>query len=216
MPSRCTACKREHGRLRAKSYADAQRACEQPPRMCPACAEITERNARGSCKPCARRSARAAYYRDPVGSVARAREWERMNQDRLNTPERIEQRRASAVERARKWREANPGADSAASRRWQEANPESVRRNAARYRARKLDALIHDVPEIMVWEFNPAGPGCCNYCACELSFKDRRAWHIDHVIPLARGGMHEIGNLVIACASCNLRKHDRTPDEWAA
>jgi 5-methylcytosine-specific restriction endonuclease McrA len=30
--------------------------------------------------------------------------------------------------------------------------------------------------------------------------------HIDHIIPLSRGGRHSIGNLAPACAACNLKK----------
>jgi len=37
---------------------------------------------------------------------------------------------------------------------------------------------------------------------------------LDHVIPQSRGGSHESDNLVCACASCNSRKRNRTPEEW--
>lgn len=37
--------------------------------------------------------------------------------------------------------------------------------------------------------------------------------HIDHVIPVVRGGSDDISNLATACAVCNLLKSDRTPDE---
>lgn len=30
--------------------------------------------------------------------------------------------------------------------------------------------------------------------------------HLDHIIPLAKGGRHSIGNIAGACASCNLQK----------
>lgn len=33
-----------------------------------------------------------------------------------------------------------------------------------------------------------------------------KSQHIDHVIPLARGGRHSIGNLAPSCADCNHRK----------
>lgn len=36
----------------------------------------------------------------------------------------------------------------------------------------------------------------------------------DHVIPLARGGRHAIGNLIPACGSCNSSKNDRLLIEW--
>lgn len=41
------------------------------------------------------------------------------------------------------------------------------------------------------------------------------ACHADHVIPLSRGGLHDLTNLVIACAACNVKKHARMPEVWA-
>lgn len=38
---------------------------------------------------------------------------------------------------------------------------------------------------------------------------------LDHIIPLSFGGTHDIGNLVLACKSCNSRRHSRhTYDEY--
>jgi 5-methylcytosine-specific restriction endonuclease McrA len=49
--------------------------------------------------------------------------------------------------------------------------------------------------------------GKCVYCGADADT-------IDHVLPLSRGGLHEIDNLVPACSSCNFEKHDKTPMEW--
>ncbi len=49
--------------------------------------------------------------------------------------------------------------------------------------------------------------GRCAYCAAPWE-------HLDHVVPISRGGRHELGNVVPACAACNLRKNKRTPAEW--
>ena len=38
--------------------------------------------------------------------------------------------------------------------------------------------------------------------------------HIDHKIPLVRGGSHTAVNLVSACASCNWAKRDKTDEEF--
>ena len=39
-------------------------------------------------------------------------------------------------------------------------------------------------------------------------------WHVDHVIPLARGGRSEKNNLVACCKECNTRKKTSLPQEW--
>lgn len=40
-------------------------------------------------------------------------------------------------------------------------------------------------------------------------------YHIDHLIPLARGGHNWPSNIVLACPQCNQSKHDKMPHEWA-
>jgi 5-methylcytosine-specific restriction endonuclease McrA len=37
--------------------------------------------------------------------------------------------------------------------------------------------------------------------------------HVDHIVPLSRGGGHVASNLAIACAECNLRKAAKLPEE---
>ncbi|MGW3072754.1 HNH endonuclease [Kitasatospora sp. NPDC001132] len=47
----------------------------------------------------------------------------------------------------------------------------------------------------------------CAYCG-EL------AQHLDHVVPLSRGGTDTAENMVPACADCNLSKGAKTLEEW--
>jgi 5-methylcytosine-specific restriction endonuclease McrA len=49
----------------------------------------------------------------------------------------------------------------------------------------------------------------CYYCQKHLE-----QYHIDHVIPLSRGGTNWPDNLVLACPTCNYRKHVKLPHEW--
>lgn len=54
----------------------------------------------------------------------------------------------------------------------------------------------------------------CVYCGAhgtELS-----PLHVDHVIPLSRGGTNCLDNLAAACRECNSSKKDMTPEEWLA
>lgn len=50
----------------------------------------------------------------------------------------------------------------------------------------------------------------CAYCDCELD----GAGHVDHMTPLAKGGMNERDNLVLACFQCNTEKHAKTAHEY--
>lgn len=48
--------------------------------------------------------------------------------------------------------------------------------------------------------------GKCQYCQCDLP---ERGWHLDHVLPLSRGGNHLRSNVVASCAKCNLSKGNK-------
>jgi 5-methylcytosine-specific restriction endonuclease McrA len=56
--------------------------------------------------------------------------------------------------------------------------------------------------------------GRCHYCATTLTLDG--SWHVEHMLPRALGGEDKIGNLVAACAPCNLSKGDRTALEFVA
>jgi 5-methylcytosine-specific restriction endonuclease McrA len=99
-----------------------------------------------------------------------------------------ERRRAKAVEWTRKYR-AN--------------NPEKVKEWAQRRAGRKLDKLPYGtIPKLRSQQRNK-----CAICSKKLS-KD---WHVDHIMPLARGGKHKPKNLQILCPPCNLAKSARDP-----
>ncbi|MGW2223795.1 HNH endonuclease [Streptomyces formicae] len=102
----------------------------------------------------------------------------------------------------------------AAAVAWARANPELRRAIAAQYKATRR-----------AWEqLNPDSVGvdsrewrglvrryrhCCAYCG-----GNEGGIHMDHVIPLSRGGRHAIGNVLPACQSCNLTKGAKLVVEW--
>jgi 5-methylcytosine-specific restriction endonuclease McrA len=48
--------------------------------------------------------------------------------------------------------------------------------------------------------------GCCAIC------KDKKAnFHLDHIIPLSKGGMHDDSNFQLLCQFCNISKNDHDP-----
>lgn len=52
--------------------------------------------------------------------------------------------------------------------------------------------------------------GLCWWCGVELTDK----YHIDHRIPLIRGGSNCANNICISCPNCNLSKGSKLPHEW--
>lgn len=48
----------------------------------------------------------------------------------------------------------------------------------------------------------------CEYCRMHQSLQGAR-FHLEHIVPIARGGATELQNLAWACPGCNLRKSDR-------
>jgi 5-methylcytosine-specific restriction endonuclease McrA len=52
--------------------------------------------------------------------------------------------------------------------------------------------------------------GRCYWCGCRLG-----PYHVDHVIPLSKGGSNGPENIVASCPPCNLSKNAKMPSEFA-
>jgi hypothetical protein len=85
------------------------------------------------------------------------------------------------------------------------------------YRARKRKAFIESVNFKKVYERDK---GICHICGTKTVKNYRKDQvqpsnyaTLDHVIPLAKGGLHCYDNVKIACKSCNSSKGDRIPRE---
>lgn len=54
--------------------------------------------------------------------------------------------------------------------------------------------------------------GRCVYCGVGLTTLagEPNSFRVDHVLPVARGGTEDIGNLVPSCFTCNAKKSDKT------
>lgn len=119
---------------------------------------------------------------------------------------RREDGRARAADRARYEREA--GHRKAYARRYLQENPERMR-NIRRKRKSRIRYESKLVTERDWQRLVVRYRGCCAYCG-----KKDDNLHREHVVPLSRGGRHSIGNLLPACAGCNLSKHSSFVAEW--
>jgi len=100
----------------------------------------------------------------------------------------------------------------AAARRgkaWTKANPERAKARTRNYRARKRNAIGSFTGED-IKELYHSQNGKCWWCGKAVGDN----YHIDHRIPLSRGGTNAPNNLCISCANCNLRKWNKMSWEW--
>lgn len=54
----------------------------------------------------------------------------------------------------------------------------------------------------------------CAYCGISIYWSVPRDIHIDHVIPLSKGGSNDIDNLALTCHACNESKGDKLLTDW--
>jgi 5-methylcytosine-specific restriction endonuclease McrA len=138
-----------------------------------------------------------------------ARRWYAENTERSR--ENVRRWREENHEHLRRWCAENHRRLRENSRRWSAENPEVRREGARRRRARKRNATIGDIPRDAEQQLFDFQGGRCAYCHEPLT-----DYHVDHLIPLARGGAHAWENLVLACPPCNQSKNDKLVEEWRA
>jgi hypothetical protein len=50
---------------------------------------------------------------------------------------------------------------------------------------------------------------CCEYCRCPADFTTE-LFSIEHILPIAKDGLHDLLNFALACIGCNIFKSDKT------
>ena len=120
------------------------------------------------------------------------REWHKKNKDKANA-------------RRKQWNIDNSEKAKLKDRNYAANNPEVGRNKNNLRRAR---VLSNGAYRIYKNELKKLYAQSCFYCGSKDEIQ------LDHVIPIAKGGSHSIGNLVPACRKCNLEKSDKFIVEW--
>lgn len=94
---------------------------------------------------------------------------------------------------------------------WQQENVERVRAYKASNKAKRRAACNGGIggPELLEWKRRQTK--VCYWCGSKCA----RKHHVDHYVPLTKGGRHELANLVISCPTCNQRKCAKDPLDFA-
>lgn len=96
------------------------------------------------------------------------------------------------------YREANKERVAARQRAWREANKEKIAEQKAARRFRKTYIINH----LLV-----AQRGKCASCFANVIEKH----HLDHIVPLAKGGTNDRSNFQLLCPTCNFKKSAKDP-----
>lgn len=119
----------------------------------------------------------------------------------------------AALAKNREWRAANLDKHRALCRGWARENPQAMRAIVAKRRAIKNAAegsyTADDVARML-------GEQDCQCAICRGEIGGDVRFHVDHVIPLSRGGSNWPENLQLLCVPCNLSKADKLPEEFEA
>lgn len=158
----------------------------------------------------ARQFRRTKYLNNSEYYKERSKSHHRRNKD---SPEY----KKSLLERSEAWKQANPEQFKANQRSWRRRNVEHIAELARKYkeehpeqrraahsrrRSRKKNANGATSKEQFKSRIEMFG-GMCTYCDSEYE-------HMDHVIPLSKGGTNWPANLRPACAKCNTSKSAST------
>lgn len=157
---------------------------------------------KSNCKQCDRNRAKRYREQNPEKSKFAVAAW------RLKNTEHERQYRANNSDRISanfaRWASNNTEMVKATQARFRERNRNKRRNQEHLRRVRKTDSSAKLVTErdLRKLLLKP-----CIYCGAKSA-------HIDHIIPLARGGTHSVGNLAPACQWCNLSKNSKYIMEW--
>ena len=187
-------------------------------------------------------AARAKLWRSRHPEQVRAAR--KLNQEKRTEYNRVwfSKHPGYCASKAKLWRDSNPFEAKAAHDKYKAANPEKVREssrlakinhpettkaaylrrmsNPSSYarkladnnkrRALKMLATTEDCSKYEE-AIRTSEVVACIWCGKLLSGS---TVHLDHVIPLSRGGSHSKTNLKPSCPSCNLRKNASMPAEF--
>lgn len=154
---------------------------------------------------------RAWYAENRERKLAQNRAWAAVNRPAGGGTHRAKYlaNRERALALSKVWSAANRDRKRLAWQRWSDANPEAVRAHnltqTTKRRVRYLNAFVETVDPQAVFVRDG---GVCQICD---TFIGDAKWHIDHRVPLARGGEHSYANCQLAHATCNRIKNAKVP-----
>jgi hypothetical protein len=89
----------------------------------------------------------------------------------------------------------------------------SIKSGRNSYRAKKRSSSDGTVTTAALLQLAQKQNNKCYYCGTSINIEDKNT-HLDHYIPLSKGGKHSIKNVVWSCSKCNLSKNNTLPNKF--
>lgn len=159
-------------------------------------AKISKAKNRGKYKEQSQQYNKRYYHENREREIARVKKYENDNKEMI-------------LAKAKEYRLKNAKRRNEQAKEWRKNNQATCRSHEATRRAREKSGNGYTQKQIdaMLLEQDYK----CVYCEKDISVSR----HIDHIMPLALGGLNDISNIQILCPKCNLSKHRKHPDEFA-
>ena len=185
------------------------------------------------CRECQHQKRVEWYEANRESGIAKAREWNLANPDRVrqndqnrywrDPDKRRAQNRKSYAEHGARWKAAesekrrqNLETMREHERAWRAANRESIADRKRRYRAENPNVRLQEKAKNHARRAAIIGGPSYREIAEKMAYYGGKCWicgaladSIDHVKPLSKGGAHALANLKPACSPCNSRKRAR-------
>jgi hypothetical protein len=156
----------------------------------------------------------ASFRRDRATTWAR--NWRAANKEKVLASQikTLNKNRAAVYARNALWRARNPDHHRALARRWYAENKERAKLNKQAYHARKPEVQYANKSRRRAIESNAESIGANIAMIKQIFLTAKRvgkclgmSFHVDHIMPISRGGLHHENNLQVIPALINLRKH---------
>ena len=133
------------------------------------------------------------YWENRQHSIKKSMEWKNENKERKTELDRQYYIKNAHIIKRR-------------AAEWAKAHPLGDRSRAHNRRCAGGLRINRHIVVGQYWEQN----GLCYWCMDELGER----FHIDHYVPVSRGGTNHKNNIVCACPECNQRRGARLDSEW--
>lgn len=127
---------------------------------------------------------------------------------KIDNEKRYAKHKNKILEKNREYYYKNKNKIHSKQKEWRKVNKESIylRNRARKLKIKEFDKVSQDfINKIKTEILN------CVYCNIKLDDINR---HIDHIVPLSKGGKHSPNNITLCCKTCNLSKGSKQLDTW--